>query len=128
MMLAFLTKQGRSRSSFESGLAGLVDTARAHEQNNLPAGHDYYKLLYKDAVQATVDFCNGNTGLTVPKMFANYPALEVMRNLAEPPVQQASKSSIGVATIVIGALLMLVPVVFSLYKAYSHTVSHWFGV
>ena len=124
LMLAFLTKGGRSRTSLEKTIETCINTARAHEQNNVPAGHDYYKMLYKDAVTACSAYCNANAGNTIPRLFAQYPALQVLHDMADPPVTEASGGRGGIVVAVLGTVVLSPVIIGVAYALFHFVVKH----
>ena len=77
-------KRFMHRRALESALEKALDAARNHESNGVPRGDRLYQILY-DACMSRARGFTDHWGGTMDDMFALYPALVVLKNLAAKP-------------------------------------------
>lgn len=119
-----------AKRALEKALLKRKETARDYEANRVPAGHEYYKLLY-DACMADIDqFCK--TYDHDPKLYAmGFPFLFSLGRKAYP--QDIEDERPGMLTNAFAGVIGVVIIAFGLGVAHgmfnggSTVVAHLFG-
>ncbi len=90
-----------AKRDLESHLAVLIDAAHGHETHNVHAGSAQFVVLYQQAERIINGYCE-RWHITIAQLNAELPALERLRQLAQPPLRKAP--TINVVLILLASL------------------------
>jgi len=95
------------RRHLEAALASLVESARGHEANGLPAGSPLYVVLNQEATKLCEAYCQ-RWGIDTSRLAAELPALDSLHKLTTPTPLPARATTLLLAVVaVIGASFLL---------------------
>lgn len=112
-----------AKRSLESRLAQNINLMEGHKAAGLPAGHDYYGLLFRDSSQAIQDFCVKHDG-SYAKIAMGVPQLEELKHMTDNRGGEFSGRIVGIG---VGIILSLVIGTISLAMCHNLYVylTHW---
>lgn len=133
-------QEGIARRGLEKRLAFHLNACRAHEKNGIVRGHGAYVLLYNQSLALLDEFgarflLNVSDEQARATLFAQYPAMYVMKKLATAPPADSKagikaglqKPSISQALIWTILAVLLFGVLSGLYHGAEHQILKLFG-
>ncbi len=85
--------------SLSNYLAGIIDKMEGHKAVDLPAGHEYYKILLKQANSAIGTYCQ-RYQLSYDDVAVGVPKLRELKTLAEGEPQSGKPVAVGITAII----------------------------
>jgi hypothetical protein len=94
------------RRHLDAALATLVEAARTHEANGLPAGSPLFVVLNTEAKQLCEVYCQ-RWEVAMPRLAAQLPALDTLHKLATPTPLPAQASRLLLVVVAVMAASFL---------------------
>ena len=85
-----------ARRDLEANLATLLDAARGHESQSVPAGAPQYLVLNQQSERLINAYCE-RWQVTPDQLNAELPALGRLRQLAQPPLRKTPMIHVALA-------------------------------
>jgi hypothetical protein len=100
-------RKSMAEKTLKNTLIEIKEAAKEYERNKLPAGHEYYQLLYSRATEAVNQFC-AEWGEQQATMLMKFPFLYMLEKKANPSVAQETSNTgymvLGAAGVALAAL------------------------
>jgi len=87
------------RRTLSSNLAEVIDKMEGHKAVDLPAGHEYYKLLLKQANAVIGTYCN-RYQISYDDVAVGVPKVRELRTLADGVPESGRIASVGFIAII----------------------------
>lgn len=125
-----------SKRELEGKLTQAIDIMNGHKEQNLPVGHLYYQMLWKNATAAIADFRNEAKELTdtAPSwadIMLGVPALRELESMATSKPGKDSVMYARVKEMTLGASILIFASCFVyagwhvLYILLTHNIDKW---
>src|SRR5579862_1150151 len=107
------------RRHLEAALATLVEAARGHETNGLPAGSPLFIVLNTEAKQLCEAYCQ-RWEVAMPRLAAELPALDSLHKLATPTPLPAQASRLLLVVVALMASSFLLGIAGAVMRIAFH--------